>query len=353
MESTEELKSKKESLLALNGHERQSLLRHWLTETCKFASFSLQPMQGDASFRRYFRVYALDRTYVLMDAERDKTSCHAYVAIANALRDLGICTPEIITADIGQGFILMTDFGDLTYLKALSLDNADLLYHQALSVLALLQGCRQVPLHVVAPFTRDFMLQEWAWHKEWFLTKLLNLSPSVVADELDQCYAHLVQSAMAQPQVFMHRDYHSANLMVLTENKVGVLDFQDAFIGPVTYDAVSLLRDCYLDWPQEQVVALAMSYFHQLVNVGALSQITDQEFLRWFDWMGMQRHLKALLTFARKSVRDGQSYYLRFVPRTLKYLLNVSQPYPELTALHTYFSTIVQPTFERAYLCEQ
>jgi aminoglycoside/choline kinase family phosphotransferase len=352
MESTEELKSKKENIPGQSSTGRKTLLENWLTDACGLPSFSLQAMPGDASFRRYFRVYTQSLSFVVMDAEKEKQSCHSYVAVANALRDLGVCTPDIIAADLEQGFLLLSDFGDLTYLKALTRENADPLYRQALSALALLQSCRHVPLHVVAPFTRDFMLQEWAWHKEWFLSKLLKLSNPVAEAELDDCYELLVESALAQPQVFMHRDYHSANLMVLPENKVGVLDFQDAFIGPVTYDLVSLLRDCYIDWPKAEVTTLALGYLPILANLGVLSQAGEQEFLRWFDLMGMQRHLKALLTFARKSVRDNQSDYLRHIPRTLKYLVSVSQTYPEFAVLHDYLRVTVQPAFERIYLCE-
>jgi N-acetylmuramate 1-kinase len=191
------------------------------------------------------------------------------------------------------------------------------------------------------------MLKEWAWHKEWVLDKFLGLSSPLAEKSLDACYELLVESAVTQPQVFMHRDYHSANLMVLPEGKVGILDFQDAFIGPVTYDLVSLLRDCYIDWPRERVRSWALFYLQTLHDKGLLSHVDDQEFLRWFDLMGMQRHLKALLTFARKHVRDHQSHYLDHIPRTLGYLLNVSQHYPEFTRLHDYLRVTVQPAFER------
>lgn len=331
--------------------ERKTELMHWLSVDCQLSSFTLQAMPGDASFRRYFRVYLSSRSFVAMDAPPQRENCRLFIAIAQALRQHGLHTPEIIAAKIEQGFLLMTDFGDQTYLKALSAENADLLYQRALTALVRLQNCRQVSGHPVPSFTCDFMLKEWDWHKEWFLNKLLNLSHAALEKDLDQCYHLLVEAAASQPQVFMHRDYHSANLMVLPQNEVGILDFQDAFIGPVTYDLVSLLRDCYIDWPQAKVESWVFHYLQQLQKTGELGDVNADIFLRWFDWMGMQRHLKALLTFARKHVRDHQSHYLRFIPRTLNYLVNTSQRYPELTILHDYLRVTVQPTFARTYLC--
>lgn len=347
MESADELK------IAVEKHpERKQVLEQWLSTVCGLSSFTLQALSGDASFRHYIRVQAPSHTYMLMDAEKEQASCHAYIAIANALRQIGLHTPDIMQADLQKGLLLLTDFGDVTYLKALTMDNADGLYHHALDALALLQNCRQVSDHAIPFFTRDIMLREWAWFKEWFLTKLLHLSLPAAEEELDKCYDVLVEAALTQPQVFMHRDYHSANLMVLPDQKVGVLDFQDAFIGPVTYDAVSLLRDCYIDWPEAKVSAWAINYLHKLHRVGVVKEVDEETFLRWFDWMGMQRHLKALLTFARKEVRDGHSRYLHFIPRTLKYVVTISQRYPEFAVLHDYLRVTVQPTFERIYPCQ-
>lgn len=341
--------------LELKIDERTKALTHWLQTDCRLSSFSLKAMQADASFRRYFRIQTSATSLVAMDAPPPQENCHPYVAIANALREMGLNTPDIIEANVQQGFLLITDFGDTTYLNALNTNNADQLYHRALDALAVLQACSGVKDHSIPPFTRDFMWQEWAWHKEWFLHKLLHLSPANVENDLDACFHLLVESAATQPQVFMHRDYHSANLMTITtpqfaENALGILDFQDAFIGPVTYDLASLLRDCYIAWPQEQVKLWASAYWRKLRDLGVLPDVSQHEFLRWFDWMGMERHLKALFTFARKQVRDHQSQYLKHIPRTLQYLLNVSQQYPEFAALHHYLHKTVQPAFAREVL---
>jgi aminoglycoside/choline kinase family phosphotransferase len=164
--------------------------------------------------------------------------------------------------------------------------------------------------------------------------------------ELDQCFAFVVDSVINQPQVFVHRDFHSANLMVLPDG-VGILDFQDAFIGPITYDLVSLLRDAYISWPEERVMHWVLNYRQRLQRLNMLKNITSAEFLRWFDLMGVERHLKVLFTFARKRIRDNQAHYLHHVPRTLRYLLRVSRSYPELICLHHYLLEVIQPAFAR------
>lgn len=328
---------------------RKETLEQWLRDVCRLQNITLQAMAGDASFRRYFRIQTPSGSFVAMDAKPPQENCRPYVAIAKALRGIGLNTPEIIHADIKQGFLLVTDFGDSTYLKILNAQNADKFYSLALKALALLQDCRDIPGRSISLFTHEFMWQEWAWHKEWFLEKLLKLQLRAEEKDLDTCFAHIVESAETQPQVFMHRDYHSANLMALPDNTIGILDFQDAFMGPVTYDLVSLLRDCYIDWPHERVTHWALAY-QQQVNV--LRDIDQQEFLHWFDLMGMERHLKALFTFARKHVRDHQSQYLNHIPRTLGYLLDISQRYPEFSILHDYLSTTVQPAFESVLPCE-
>lgn len=310
---------------------RQGALADWITSACGMNPDLLQPLAGDASFRRYFRLPHRDSTYVVMDAPPPE-NVRAFSAVAHTLRQAGLKVPEIFQADLNQGFLLLSDFGDLTYLKANSQTGIDARYEMALQALAILQTCRQ---ENTPPFTADFMWQEWAWHKEWFAQKFLGLSE--LDGQLDDCYAQLVAAAVAQPQVFMHRDYHSANLMVLPDHDVGILDFQDAFIGPVTYDLVSLLRDCYVTLPADKVTQWALAYKEKLQL-----NISSDEFLYWFDHMGMQRHLKALMTFARKQVRDQQAQYLQHMPRTLDYLLTVSAKYPALAALRAYLQNARQ-----------
>ncbi len=326
-----------ESVAELKIDERRQELEQWLRSMSGLVQVELQTMQGDASFRRYYRV----SPYVAMDAPPPRENCAPFVAIARALRDLGLQAPEVFHADIQRGFLLLTDFGKQTYLKTLNDVNADLLYQRALRALSMMQACKEVPGHTLAPFNADFMWQEWDWHTEWFLQKYLTLDDQAGQQSLKQCYQILVESAVEQPQVFMHRDYHSANLMVLPDD-VGILDFQDAFVGPVTYDLASLLRDCYIDWPVRQVEKWALAYLSMLQDKGELQDVSADKFLRWFDLMGLQRHLKALMTFARKHVRDNQSQYLAFMPRTLNYIVEVSARYKELAPMHAYYMKVKQ-----------
>lgn len=326
-----------------NQDEQQVCLLSWLYEACDLVPTAFIPMTGDAGARRYFLAQHHERSFVVMDASHVKESCSPFIAIGQALRQLGLHTPEILAADLDRGYLLLTHFGELTYLKALTSENADMLYDRALSALSILHTCTHVPNYPLPHFDANWMWQEWNWHKEWFLNNFLGLFLKPEEERsLDRCYEHIVTFNIAQPQVFMHRDFHSANLMVLNENQIGLLDFQDAFIGPVTYDLVSLLRDCYIDWPAEKVNKWALQYFHQLQL-----NISEQTFLHGFDWMGIERHLKALFTFSRKYIRDHDARYLAHIPRTLNYILQISRQYPQLKMLFQYYQNIVEPVVLR------
>lgn len=318
---------------------RTQLLQEWLLTHCKLPEFHMQALPGDASFRRYFRLQMeAGSTYIAMDAPPERENCVPFVAIANALREMGLLSPEIIASDVSQGFLLITDFGQRLLLNELNPANAEFLYGRALNALAVLQTCRHVIDWNIPTFTAELMRQELRLFKEWFLQRHLNLTlTSSIEKQLDECFDFLAITAANQTQVFMHRDYHSANLMVLPNEQIGILDFQDAFIGPVTYDLASLLRDCYIAWPDTLVNKLAVQYWEKL----ALTQVTVEEFLRWFDLMSVQRHLKALLTFSRKWQRDGNSNYLQHIPRTLAYIEKISARYPECNALHEFVSNQV------------
>lgn len=326
---------------------RNKKLIHWLEGVLGQPIVNFQSMVGDASVRRYFRVKTDSGSFVVMDASELVDCCAPFVAISDTLRLLGLNAPAILAADLPKGFILVTDFGDQTYLRSLTPANADALYQNALRSLSILQTCREVPGLVVPPFSKEFMWQEWEWHQEWFLHVLLGLQLDDQLDAIKNCYQLIVDSAANQPQVFMHRDYHSANLMLTQENDVGILDFQDAFMGPVTYDLASLLRDCYIDWPQEKVQAWVNFYLQLLQSQGLLQGVTQQEFMRWFDWMSIQRHLKALFTFSRKHVRDDQPSYLNHIPRTVNYIVQTTAQYPELMPLHQLFVNQVEPVLNK------
>ncbi len=325
---------------------RQQALTHWLQTFFSTTSLDIHAMPGDASFRRYFRVKHGAKSYVAMDAPpAQENNCRQFIAIANALRAKGLHTPDIIARDLEQGFLLLSDLGSHVYLKTLNASNAEELYGRALDALAILQSCRTVEDWKVPLFTADLMYQELQLFKEWFLLRHLNLELSQQTEKmLAEFFDFLAKSAAEQPQVFMHRDYQSANLMALPDKQVGILDFQDAFIGPVTYDLVSLLRDCYIAWPDDLVKKRVLQYKQKLTD---MSSVGDYEFLRWFDLMGLQRHLKAILTFSRKFHRDHNANYLQHIPRTLAYIAAVLPQYVECEAFNAFLNTTILPTFKK------
>ena len=331
---------------------RKEAVLKWLGALGYQPEGRLQVMAGDASFRRYFRLQTEAGSWVVMDAPPEKENCRPFVAIAAALRGLGLQAPEVIASDLEEGFLVLTDFGSQGYLSVLNASNASELYGVALDALARMQACPSVAGRELPLFTADFMQQELRLFQEWFLEKHLQLAlSSEEVAMLEHCYMTLATAAASQAQVFMHRDFHAGNLQVLPDNQVGILDFQDAFIGPLTYDLVSLLRDCYIDWPDALVKQLVLSYKNRLPEYQA---VTDAEFIRWFDLMGMQRHMKALLTYSRKYHRDHTAHYLQFVPRAMNYLRVVSAQYPEYAAFSTFINQKIYPALERVSIsCAQ
>lgn len=295
-------------------------LRAWLVNHFKTDAFSLTPIPGDASFRCYFRIQHKDQSFIAMDAPPPLEDVRPFIAIAKKFAAQQVQVPEILAAHLEEGFLLLTDFGDRLFLKELQLSNADQLYTAALTTLLQIQTCDP---NDIPHFDRAFMQKELSAFQEWFLEKHLNVN--LPASLLQHTFEYLIDSAEQQPQVCVHRDYHSRNLMCLNNGEVGVLDFQDAVLGPITYDAVSLLRDCYIDWPSKQVEAWADNFRQQ-----ACKQVSSAQFLQWFDLMGIQRHLKALFIFARKYIRDNDPNYLADIPRTLQYVIDVSERYPAL-----------------------
>lgn len=336
-------------------NERKVRLDQWLKMVCPDGITECEPLPADASTRQYYRVITSANSYVAMDSPPPQDN-QPFVSIASALSDMGLDVPEVLAKEMDSGFLLLTDFGDLTYLRFLAANynasTADDLYGRALRALSVMQSCRHVPDYTLPVFGLEWMEREWSWHQEWFLQKWLGLDLPVDA-AVHQDYEKIIVNALEQPQVFMHRDYHSANLMVLPEGRVGILDFQDAFIGPLTYDLASLLRDCYIEWRPAMVEEWAGYYFSLLRAQGLLSHVSTQTFVQWFDWMGIQRHIKALMTFARKYVRDEDARYLVHVPRTVNAIIKVSEQYPVLRELTHYYANIVEPAVrDMKIVCE-
>jgi len=312
--------------------ERQARLRDWLTRTLVSSDFELGPASGDASFRRYWRVRGADRPYVVMDAPPGPEDTERFVRLAGLFRDIGLNTPRVYGCDAEHGFVLLDDLGTRHFLDVLDAGNADRLYGDALGALAVIQA--RGPLEGLPEYDEPFLRRELEIFREWLLGHHLGLRPSAEDQAgIERAFDLLVQSALEQPRVCVHRDYHARNLMVTEPPSPGILDFQDAVIGPVTYDLVSLLRDCYIAWPPERVQSWAWGYFQRAVQSGILRPEAEGRFARWFDLMGAQRHLKAAGIFARLKVRDGKPGYLADIPRTLGYVLAIAPAYPELASL--------------------
>jgi aminoglycoside/choline kinase family phosphotransferase len=322
--------------------QRFEQLKQWLDGLAGLAKAQIEPATGDASFRRYFRITTDRQSYIAMDAPPEREDSAKFVRIAHAFRALGLHVPEVLAENLGQGFMLLEDLGPRLYLDDLTAENADRLYADALAALLVIQACG--PREGLPVYGRDFLLREMEIFREWLLAAHLGmqLSPAE-SDLLDGAFSLLAASALEQPQVCVHRDYHSRNLLVTRSPSPGILDFQDAVVGPVTYDLVSLLRDCYLAWPEERVRDWARGYHQLALHSGVTREEHTERFPRWFDLMGMQRHLKASGIFARLYRRDGKIGYLKDIPRTLGYVVDVAAGYPELVGLGGFVSERVLP----------
>ena len=309
--------------------ERRAAMLAWLKSVLHDLELTVQSASSDASFRSYWRVFTQDRSYVVMDAPPDLEETGNFVRIARQLREIGLNTPEIYAQSHEAGFLLMSDLGTCQYLGHLTEHSVERLYGDALGALVTLQACG--PVHGLPDYDAPLLRRELELFREWLLGWHLGLTLSRAETSiLETTFARLIDNALEQPRVCVHRDYHSRNLMVTGAPSPGVLDFQDAVVGPVTYDLVSLLRDCYIAWPEERVREWSDGYFHLAVQSGIFRPGHAEYFRAWFDLMGMQRHLKAAGIFARLKHRDGKRGYLGDIPRTLSYVIGVARSYPEL-----------------------
>ena len=270
-----------------------------------------------------------------MDAPPPDEDCLPFVQIAGYLEAMQLTAPRIIEADLETGFLLLSDLGSEQYLDRLERDpgQSESLYRDAIDALVTLQRRGEAYQSSLPPYDETLLRLELSLFRDWLCGTHLQLEFS--ADDEKQwqaCCEALVENALRQPQVFVHRDYHSRNLMVLEDGSPGILDFQDAVEGPFTYDLVSLLKDCYVRWPADQVRQWALYYYQQLSN-NTRAQVDEQQFCRYFELMGVQRELKAAGIFCRLNHRDGKSAYLDAVPRTLEYIVELGSRYPELSFL--------------------
>jgi len=328
---------------------RLEALTRWVVDDLGFTGGRIEPASADASFRRYFRVTRGADTCIVMDAPPDKEDVAPFIRVAQVLAGMGLNVPIILARDVSQGFLLLSDLGCCQYLDELKANReVDRLYADALKALVTLQTVGAAGSSLPA-YDRALLLREMELLPVWFLDRHLGL---VVGDDergmLDRLFDTLVQAALSQPSVFVHRDYHSRNLLLTGENNPGILDFQDAVFGPVTYDAVSLLKDCYIAWPPERVRDWVLAYRERLVLAGIDVGSDASEFVRWFDLMGLQRHIKVLGIFARLYYRDGKSGYLKDLPRVLDYARATAAAYPETAEFAKFVTSRIDAKFVAA-----
>jgi len=329
---------------------RLALITDWLTSTLRLPVRALRSASSDASFRRYFRVFLERSTYIVMDAPADKEDVRPYLKVSGLLEGIGVHVPHVYESDVARGLLLLEDLGNTQYLARLNAgDDPEPLYRDALAALAQIQ-VRGLPASAeLAPYGRGELMRELSLMPEWFLGRHLALALSAEeAQRLAATFEFLIREALAQPAVFVHRDYHARNLMLLDERNPGIIDFQDALRGPIGYDLVSLLKDCYIAWPRARVTHWVERYRAQLLAAGGAAGADEAQFLRWFDLIGVQRHVKVLGIFCRLWYRDGKGGYLPDLPRTLDYVRETCTLYPELHAFGHWLEARVVPQLPAA-----
>jgi aminoglycoside/choline kinase family phosphotransferase len=310
-------------------------LKQWLTNLPAplLETESLRVASADASFRRYFRVDAKDgATYIVMDAPPPQENVVPFIHVAEVFGKTGASVPKIMAQDVERGFLLLSDLGNITYLHQLNADTVHKLYMDAIDSLILIQAQSQP--EVLPEYNRAMLSRELALFPEWYIVKHLGVTMSEAqASELNKVFEIILANNLAQPQVYVHRDYHSRNLMVLEKGNPGILDFQDAVYGPITYDLVSLLRDAYIQWDEELVLDWTIRYWERARRAGLPVNPDIDAFYRDFEFMGLQRHLKVLGIFARLYHRDGKDGYLNDLPLVMEYTRKTAYRYKELAPL--------------------
>jgi aminoglycoside/choline kinase family phosphotransferase len=338
---------------------RAEALRKFVHATLADAVHDIRPASADASFRSYWRVTGNGPTRIVMDAPPGKEDIAPWLDVAARLRQAGVHAPEVFAVDPGQGFVLMEDLGTRTYLPELEDASVDALYADALDALLRMQST--VDVAGLPPYDRGRLVAEMELLPEWFLRRHLGFAPECDEwDVIEAAFTFLVHAAQEQPRAFVHRDFHSRNLLICRDSgsgigdsdeqvarkpvqspgvapgmisSPGIIDFQDAVIGPVTYDLVSLLRDCYIEWEAERVDGWVEAHRLRLRHAHLLGTDVDAtRFRRWFDLTGLQRHIKVLGIFCRLWYRDGKAQYLADLPLVWRYALDVARRYPELAA---------------------
>ena len=329
---------------------RRQALEDWLSGIDGLDVATLASASEDASFRRYYRLKSGDTTRIVMDAPPKQEDCGPFIQVAGFLKRMKLNSPRILATNLDLGFLLLTDLGSTLYLTALRNDRsrANILYGDAISALAAMQNLGSEYQTQLPPYDENLLAFELSLFHDWLCERHLQIEFSESDQQHWQAVCRLlIVNATRQPRVFVHRDYHSRNLMVTADNNPGVLDFQDAVEGPLSYDLVSLLKDCYISWPDDEIEKWAHQFYVQL-NDHTKDQIDQSQFMHHFDLMGVQRHLKASGIFARLLHRDGKTEYMKDVPRTLEYIVALEKKYEELSFLIELISQRCLPKLRKA-----
>ncbi len=298
---------------------RIELIEQYVKSELKQKQIELVPVSGDASFRKYYRVIIGNDSYIVMDSPTDKEPPEQFIEVTKHLVSIDVHVPQIFYENKQDGVLIIKDFGDTNYLDILNAENADLLYREAID--ALIEMQEKSTKANLPEYDRPLLLREMALFEDWLINEMLGIKlTSMEQGKLSSLKELLVINALGQKQVFVHRDYHSRNLMYLKMSNPGIIDYQDAVIGPISYDLVSLLKDCYIKWPLEKIEAWCEYYFEK--STFTKGQRFD-EFMKEFHLMGVQRHLKASGIFARLKYRDGKANYIKDIPRTLSYITDL------------------------------
>ncbi|MBV2234569.1 MAG: phosphotransferase [Sterolibacterium sp.] len=319
--------------------ERQQQILDWLQPLHPGRTFTLTPASADASFRRYFRVnFADGQTAIVMDAPPDQEDCRPWLLVQHALATAGVHVPQVLAQDVTRGFLLLSDLGNTTYLSALQAapERARALYEDATTALVHMQTIAQATVSRLPAYDHALLLRELMLFPEWYVGRHLGLTLTAAQQQLlERTFDRIIAVNLAEPRVFVHRDYHSRNLMLLDahSHNPGIIDFQDAVHGPLSYDLVSLFKDAYLEWDEEQTLDWLVRYWEKARRAGLPVRADFGEFHREYEWMGVQRHLKVLGIFARLYHRDGKEAYLKDMPLVMKYLRTACDRYRELGPL--------------------
>lgn len=326
---------------------RSELLINWIARQFPGEAPDIQPASADASFRRYFRASSAGKTRIIMDAPPEHEDCRPFIAVAKLFGEAGVNVPKVLAQDLEQGFLLLTDLGNSTYLAELTEESADPLYRDAIDALVKIQLASRPG--VLPGYDEALLMREMRLFPDWYVAKHIEtkLSPSQ-AETLESVFNLILKNNLAQGKVYVHRDYHSRNLMVDVDNP-GILDFQDAVYGPVTYDLASLFKDAYIRWDEERVLDWAIRYWEQAKKAGLPVAQNFADFYRDFEWMGAQRHIKVLGIFARLFHRDSKDGYLKDMPLVMDYLRKACHRYGELHPLLKLLDTLENRTAQAGY----